>query len=514
MPSPNTTPPSFISHVTSSAAPAGEQALRQLGAGRRRSATPRARRSASASSLGRGQRAARTWRSRCDARRPAGRAGPGRHDQAGGRLALGALADARARSARTGADVADEDLVERQQLLAVVEPRAPPSCGPRAPRARAATSASRSAAAAGGWRTSTPAAPGSGLTPITGCPSRYFATLATSPSWPSDHHDVVGLEEEAVELRPRNRGAPPVARDRGRARSPGPPPARVAAARPRRACGRARGGRSGPARACRDARAARVYSVGRSTRTARGSIVTPPVASSSGASRSGVTVDARRGSRPARAAPAPAAPRPASRSGSPPARARPAAAPPRRGRSCRPRARPRAAPARRSRCASTPSVGGVLRDQLLLAARELDPVLQLVLGDRPLLLDRQRAPREGGLVGLLLDRLAGRRRSAFSTSAVGVTAATRTATISRPSSPSAGSAASPPAMRSRIGSIPSLRIVRRSHPHELVDHELLRELGEQRRDLLERRLRPAARSAGRCEKSTRRPAAAGRRPGT
>ena len=53
-------------------------------------------------------------------------------------------------------------------------------------------------------------------------------------------------------------------------------------------------------------------------------------------------------------------------------------------------------------------------------------------------------------------------RSAFSTSAVGVTAATRTATTLSPSSPSAGSPASPPAMRSRIGATPPVRIVRRS----------------------------------------------------
>src|SRR5437588_656231 len=45
--------------------------------------------------------------------------------------------------------------------------------------------------------------------------------------------------------------------------------------------------------------------------------------------------------------------------------------------------------------------------RLLLAAGQLDPVGELVLGDRALLLDRLGAPRERRLVGLLLDRLAG-----------------------------------------------------------------------------------------------------------
>ena len=57
-----------------------------------------------------------------------------------------------------------------------------------------------------------------------------------------------------------------------------------------------------------------------------------------------------------------------------------------------------------------------LRDQLLLAARQLDLVRQLVLGDGALLLDRERAPREGRLVGLLLDALARRHLRAPSPS--------------------------------------------------------------------------------------------------
>src|SRR5436305_11541240 len=50
----------------------------------------------------------------------------------------------------------------------------------------AAGSASSRPTAVAGCRTSTPGLrPGSGLIPMTGCPSRYLATLATSPSWPT-----------------------------------------------------------------------------------------------------------------------------------------------------------------------------------------------------------------------------------------------------------------------------------------------------------------------------------------
>ena len=62
-----------------------------------------------------------------------------------------------------------------------------------------------------------------------------------------------------------------------------------------------------------------------------------------------------------------------------------------------------------------------------------------------------------------------------------------------PSSGSAGSARRPRAIRSRIGATP--RVQDRAHVEldQLVDHELLGELGEQAGDLLERGLRPAAR---------------------
>ena len=54
-------------------------------------------------------------------------------------------------------------------------------------------------------------------------------------------------------------------------------------------------------------------------------------------------------------------------------------------------------------------VGGLLRDQLLLAPGELGLVVQLVLGDGALLLDRERAALEHRLVGLLLQAFEGRR---------------------------------------------------------------------------------------------------------
>src|SRR5206468_3688519 len=58
---------------------------------------------------------------------------------------------------------------------------------------------------------------------------------------------------------------------------------------------------------------------------------------------------------------------------------------------------------------ATPLVLPALGDQLLLAPCELDLVVELVLGDRALVLDGQRAPPERRPVGLLLDQLAGRR---------------------------------------------------------------------------------------------------------
>ena len=84
-------------------------------------------------------------------------------------------------------------------------------------------------------------------------------------------------------------------------------------------------------------------------------------------------------------------------------------------------------------------------------------------------------------------------RSAFSTSALGATSATRTATSAIPSSWRAGSARRPRSIRWRIGATP--RVQDRAHVElaQLVDDELLGELAQQAGDLLERGLRPAAR---------------------
>ena len=231
----------------------------------------------------------------------------------------------------------------------------------------------------------------------------------------------------------------------------------------------------GPARASRDARAAPRTRSGARRATARGSIVTSAsrlaaVGRAAGPTRSGVTVSSSSSAGAARAARAPAAPRAGPRPGSPRARARRAAGRPRRGRSCRPRGGRRAGRARRRprrrpcgrRLLLRRALVALLGDELFLAARELDPVLQLVLRDRALLLDAsaRRANGASSACCWIASRVGW--RSAFSTSAVGVTAATRTATTSRPSSASAGSSARPAAIRSRIGATPPVRIVRRS----------------------------------------------------
>ncbi len=95
----------------------------------------------------------------------------------------------------------------------------------------------------------------------------------------------------------------------------------------------------------------------------------------------------------------------------------------------------------------------LLCDELLLTPGQLDSVLKLVLCDRALLLDCQRAPLEGRLVRLLLDGLARRH----STSAFGRTAATRTETISRPIPVGRPSAARPSAILRRICATPAVR---------------------------------------------------------
>ena len=85
---------------------------------------------------------------------------------------------------------------------------------------------------------------------------------------------------------------------------------------------------------------------------------------------------------------------------------RPGRAPAIRSASARDSASIRAAAA--ASAARQPSVRALLRDQLLLLRRQGDPRLQLVLADRALPLDRQRAALVRRPVGLLLDQLAGR----------------------------------------------------------------------------------------------------------
>src|SRR5665648_1111296 len=63
----------------------------------------------------------------------------------------------------------------------------------------------------------------------------------------------------------------------------------------------------------------------------------------------------------------------------------------------------------RSLLRAGPGVAALLGDQVLLAHGELEPVGQLVLGDRPLALDGKGPPLEGGLVGVALRLLTGRR---------------------------------------------------------------------------------------------------------
>ncbi len=153
-----------------------------------------------------------------------------------------------------GVAVPDEDLVEREQLLAVVEPRARPSC------ARWTRGAAGGDVGAGGRRSPAGGAgrarrrcAGSGLRPITGWPVEVLGDVGDEPVLPEHDDDVLGLEQEAIEVR---RAAPsaraPVGGDRRRA-----PVARAATQRavaPLDLLERPaalRGGRSAPARACR-----------------------------------------------------------------------------------------------------------------------------------------------------------------------------------------------------------------------------------------------------------------------
>ncbi len=132
-------------------------------------------------------------------------------------------------------------------------------------------------------------------------------------------------------------------------------------------------------------------------------------------------------------------------------------------------------------------------DELLLAAGQLDPVGELVLGDRALLLDGHRAALEGRLVGALLDRLAGRLAQRL----LDLGARRDVGHADRDER-------DPELLEGGLGAQAALdpladrrhaRVQDRAHVElaELVDDELLGELAQQAGDLLERGLRPAAR---------------------
>lgn len=141
-------------------------------------------------------------------------------------------------------------------------------------------------------------------------------------------------------------------------------------------------------------------------------------------------------------------------------------------------------------------VGALPGDELLLAASELDPVGELVLGDRALVLDRGRAAGEGRLVGLALDLLAcgllqrlldlGRRRDVGDADGDDLQAELGERRLL------AEPAVDPRAdRRDALGEDRAQRAGRK-----LVDDELLGELREQPADLLERLIdhRPESRS--------------------
>ncbi len=111
--------------------------------------------------------------------------------------------------------VADEDLVQRQERLPVVEPRLTIVRSSTSARPRA-TIARRSSGASGAWRhqDAVELRGFDGLTPITICPWRYLARLATRPSCPTATTTSVRLEEEASELGAIDPRPPPLGGDR------------------------------------------------------------------------------------------------------------------------------------------------------------------------------------------------------------------------------------------------------------------------------------------------------------
>ena len=137
-------------------------------------------------------------------------------------------------------------------------------------------------------------------------------------------------------------------------------------------------------------------------------------------------------------------------------------------------------------------VGALLGDELLVAAGELDPVGELVLGDRALVLDRGRAAGERRLVGAGLDLLArgllqrlldlGRRRHLGHADGDELQAELLERRL-------LGQAAADPRADRRDALGEDRAQLARG---ELVDDELLGELRQQAADLLERLRAPTA----------------------
>ena len=270
---------------------------------------------------------------------------------------------------------------------------------------------------------------------MTGCPSRYLATLATRPSWPTATTTSSGAEQEPGQVGPVDVAAAPVGRD-GRAdggqrrllgRVPGRDLVEVAGPRWRRKYSAAAAGAVPGEQLVELAAPRHHHHPGRQCALTGPAVPLGPVSRPSrSASTSGVTVSwpISGSCRRAPAAPGPAAPPaagPGTRPGAPPpprprrarrrvplgaglgaapARRRPrrrrcsrsfSASAARRPRTVRRRRSPRPAPARPGlgrdqrrggvELGLAAGVRAVLLDQLLLPAGQLDLALQLVLGD-------------------------------------------------------------------------------------------------------------------------------------
>ena len=450
---------------------------------------------ASAVVLGRRQRRARVALA-VDARGPAGGAGAGGDDQAGRGLALARARRRRARSAPTGGvRVPDEHLVEREQLLAVVERAPRPSCGAAARARPAATSAQQvGGSASGAWATSTPAS-----ARVRVEADHRLARRGTWRRWRPARPGPSTTTTSSGSNRKRSSSARCTA---ARRQSAGSPPS---TARARRLAAQValldvleraaalRRGRSAPARACRDARAARGTRSGARPGRARGIIAHAAQPLQQRGEQVGR--DVRCSIEPGRPAPCSAsASSTSARHRGLDLRALALGRAAARASTIVDVARPRASAATSRRRSSAACLGLRLRPR----ARRAPPRgararsgSQLVLGDRPLLLDGERAAGERRLVGVcwIASRVGWLQRL------LDLGASARPPPRARrrprcPSSPSAGSPRQPggDAVADRRDAAGEDR----AHVEldELVDHELLGELGEQRRDLLERRLRP------------------------